>query len=440
MFIINATDATLTPLVEYAEHETGGHITAVIKKVHTIGADGSLSPYPHDQQPEFTGEVQHADDLGRSLRYPGDIAAYKPFVDVILNATACAPGGQAVPELEVTLNVAGRRKRVRVVGEREWYLDDAGAWGISEPEPFREMPLRWEKSFGALDDPRNPMGKGGGPDPLSDPEEPRYPLPNIEDPERPIQDPADSPDPVNLGPVARDWQARDRKRGTRDMFWATFRAPDLPKDYDPAFENAAPDDQQFEHLVGDEAIWIDNVDPAQPTRRLVLPGMRPRLFYVRRDDAARELVEFPVALDTVVIDLDAGEVSLVWRGQLNHSFDLVENHLAYFYLQEDTTQPPSTPVETYQEHFEKDKEPFERAFEAEAVTSEQIHDDVFARIMEQAVQTLGECKLDDETISAVKKTTDAESMRDVVQATFDAKAEEARKMMDRLKKGMPDGN
>jgi len=440
MFVINPTNATFTPLTEYAESETGGHVTAVIKKVHKIGPDGTLSPYPQDEQPEFAGEIQHEDELGRSLRYPGDIAAYKPLVDVILDATAYAPGGEAVPELTVRLEVAGCRKAVRVVGDREWQIDDAGAWHMTEPEPFQTMPLRWEKSFGALDDPRNPMGKGGGPDPFSDPDEPRYPLPNIEHPDRPIRDPDDSPDPVNFGPVARHWQARDRKYGTRDMFWATFRAPELPKDYDPTFENAAPEDQQLERLAGEETIWVENVDPEHPTRRIVLPGLCPRLFYVRRDDAARDLSEIPVALDTLVVDLNAGEVTLVWRGRLRHTFERVEDHLAYFYVQEDTTHPPATAVATYREHFAKDSELYERAFEAESVTSEKVHDDLFARVTEQAVQTLSECKLDDETIAAVQETTNAEAMRDVVQTTFDAKADEARAMMERLKKGMNYGN
>ena len=66
----------------------------VVKRTYTINDDaGLLEVIPKEDQPELSGPSRYEDDLGRSLMYPGDVDTYKPVVDVIINGSAYAPGG-----------------------------------------------------------------------------------------------------------------------------------------------------------------------------------------------------------------------------------------------------------------------------------------------------------------------------------------------------------
>jgi hypothetical protein len=432
MIVIDKTDAAFAPLALPKPRAKGGHITFIIKRCYTIQSDGTLSSYAKDDQPTVDGDKQYADDLGPAVRHPSDIPDYKPMVDVVVNGHACAPEGTEVQQLTAAIEVAGRRKELHVFGDRFWQVDRDGTWYMTDPAPFARMPLRWEKAYGSLYDMRNPIGKGGDADPLSDPNDPDYPLPNIEDPNELIRHPSDQPAPANFGAIPVHWQPRDQKYGTRDMFWANFRAPKLPHDHDPRYHNAAPDDQQFESLFGNEFIRCENMDPSQPFRRIQLPGTRPRLFYVPRDDAARDLREISVALDTVVVDLDSGEATLVWRGAMHHTYDWVDAEIAYIYLNEEPVDESPRSRETYQELFEKEIPDYEYAFEIANNSGEKMHNQLFGPVQEQIIKTLQEVEADESVIEEFRQTSDAEEIFNLAKKKSDDMSEEIRKMLKDL--------
>jgi hypothetical protein len=432
MIVIDKTDAAFAPLAYYNRRQDGGYMTGIVKRRYAIKHDGTVEAYPKDRQPAVDGDITYGDDLGQSVRYPSDIPDYKPLVDVVVNGHACAPRDQTVERLTPAIEVAGRRKELAVFGDRVWELARDGTWYITEPEPFARMPLRWEKSFGSIYDMRNPSGKGGDADPLSDPNDPEYPLPNIEDPAALIRDPWDSPEPVNFGAIPPWWQPRDRKYGTRDMFWATFRAPKLPRDHDARYHNAAPDDQQFEWLAGNETIVCENMDPDQPTRRVQLPGLRPRLFYVPRDDPARDLREVPMGFDTVIVDLDAGELTLVWRGSFTHPYNVVDEDIAYTYLNEEPVDRPPVSRERYQELFEQEIPQYEKAFEVLNISGDGVHEQIFGPIVEQAVKTLTELGADEALIKEVKETKNADELFEFAKNQSKKMEKEIRAMLDEI--------
>ena len=139
--------------------------------------------------------------------------------EVICLGSAQAPGGHAVPQMDVSLAVGQVRRRLRVFGDRSWLT---GGKRASDPVPFMRMPMTWARAFGGtcevevdrgsvveISHAVNPTGRGFdaarqgqllGEELRSPAGYPRIPedsrLPNIEDPERPIKDRREEPAPL----------------------------------------------------------------------------------------------------------------------------------------------------------------------------------------------------------------------------------------------------
>ncbi len=77
----------------------------------------------------------------------------------------------------------------------------------SEPAPFTRMPLRWERSFGGPGNKANPVGRGTR---VLEEESGLVPLPNIEDPSRPVVSRDDAPPPAGMFPILPTWPAAAR--------------------------------------------------------------------------------------------------------------------------------------------------------------------------------------------------------------------------------------
>lgn len=129
--------------------------------------------------------------------------------------------------------------------------------------------------------------------------------------------------PAGLGFVGRAWLPRRTLVGNLHMKndWQPDEFPLLPKDFDFRYWNGAPDDQQCQHLIGEERITLTNLCAAgSPTTcvdakgntvlRFTLP--RQSLFIVAAN-TSHGVATIPLVIDTVVIDVDAGRIDLVWR-------------------------------------------------------------------------------------------------------------------------------
>ncbi len=55
-----------------------------------------------------------------------------------------------------------------------------------------------------------------------------------------------------FGPIGRSWQQRIKWAGTYDDQWMRHQYPFLPNDFDEHYFQAAPEDQQTHHLVGEK--------------------------------------------------------------------------------------------------------------------------------------------------------------------------------------------
>jgi len=257
-----------------------------------------------DEPQPCGGEAHVDDDDTRSLRVDGDLAIFKPHGEWLLAGTCHPP--RATRVAAVVVQVGASHKRLAVFGDRHF---TRMGLAVSEPEPFTELPLCWERSFGGPGHARNRHGRGliavDG----------RTPLPNLEDPTALITGPGARPEPAGMGPVSTQSPARRALAGTYDARWQRTRWPYFPEDFRFQFFNAAPPDQQIAgYWRGDEDIALHHLRPGVALLRTTLPGLRPRAFLHMQGQPASALREVGLQLDTITIDADAGLVLCLWRG------------------------------------------------------------------------------------------------------------------------------
>ena len=344
MEVLNQTPFVLLPLVTQPE-PTRHQLTLIAKATFQIvpSAPASLA----DEQLPIAGDTPFDD--GTSLRIAGDLVPFKPRADVLLVGHCCTPGGRALPECQVTLQMGALQKSIRVVGDREWQVERGE---MTAPVPFARMPLRFERAWGGSGDRHNPAGRGVSPV-RDDSGRPTWPMPNLEDPIRPLQTPNDRYSALGFGPISPDWNARLRCAGTYDARWQQTRWPYPPEDFDPAFFNAAPFDQQVDgYLRGDESVLLENLHPQHPRLQFQLPGQRLRSYVVtvRPDEQGQEVKRFePVRmqLDTLWIDADALTLTLTWRGICPIQTPDGSEVQAWYSATEPTQEAPLTDAEYY---------------------------------------------------------------------------------------------
>ncbi|MCP1573122.1 hypothetical protein J2S30_001501 [Herbaspirillum rubrisubalbicans] len=254
-------------------------------------------------------------------------------------------------------------KTLSVTGPREWRKRSAflraltlfalPAWKLTVPQPITTLPLRYEYAYGGenkiletepaaarvskkhrlpnrkpLPEPatdgdtpqaiahavceHNPVGRGFAEDwYLHATNITRVPAPQIQAANEPMARFGDACIPDGFGIVGRAWQPRLNLAGTYDQQWQDSRHPQLPTDFNFAYWNGAPADQQvIPHLEGDETITLSNLCPAGAATAqdasgntllsLALPGHLPFVL-VRFEDG--RMGELAAKLDTVIVDV-----------------------------------------------------------------------------------------------------------------------------------------
>jgi hypothetical protein len=291
-------------------------VLVVVAATFEAGPGGNLQ-LADAQQPVRPADVHRGDPATSSVRYEADIALVKPFVDVLINGSAFAPGGRPVPSVSVEISIGDLRKELVVSGDRFWRAGPFGAT-VSSPKPFVTLPIVFERAFGGADDrvadqtrivveARNPVGVGlngvRSRDPSVESE-----LPNVEAPSARMVSKSDRPAPAGFSAVGRGWLPRISYAGTYDSDWLAQRWPLLPADFDDRFNQCAPADQQTRMLRGGEPVRLLNMTPnGNWTFQLPSVNVPVTAIYDGRD-AALEL-----KLDTVMIEPDARQVTLTSR-------------------------------------------------------------------------------------------------------------------------------
>ncbi|CAH0210140.1 DUF2169 domain-containing protein [Roseomonas sp. CECT 9278] len=252
----------------------------------------ALSFCPMGEAPALLGEVAMWQFLPQVLppTQPIDIVLPKPTAEFLVTGSAFAPGGVPVRALSVGARLGTVTRRLGVVGDH--HIED----GLpTEPAPFTEMPMGWERAYGGPSFGENPLGRGIVEMPL-----PgigfRVALPNIVLPAGSV--PHGAPHPVNLGAMDIAWPQRARLAGTHDQAWLENDFPGFARDVDFRMAMAAQPEQRFAgFLAGDEDYAFTNMHPDQPELTGRLPGLQPRILVQRRGSDAFE--DVPLNLTTV---------------------------------------------------------------------------------------------------------------------------------------------
>jgi hypothetical protein len=293
-----------------------------------VAIKGTFTLPPRGEEPTLADEQVPLTDADKFTGEPGlsavtaecDWAAYKPRCDILVNGSAYAPGGKPAQRVQVGLKVGAWQKLFTVVGDRNWrggLVPRAGT-----PEPFAVMPVSYDRAFGGVDnfhpDPSqhraylpNPIGRGYHR--LLEPYlVDNTALPNTEESNAPVTTPNGDYRPMSFGAIGRNFLARYPLAGTYDQNWQDNVFPFLPADFNPAYFQAAPQDQQVDKIIGGEPVILLNLTP-DGRRDFHLPVIDVPVAFVLRKGGRREA---KAIVDTVVIEPDANRFTMVWRSGL----------------------------------------------------------------------------------------------------------------------------
>jgi len=211
--------------------------------------------------------------------------------------------------------VGNRSKTLWVFGNRYWQRSLVGLWSMTDPEPFSQMAVTYENSFGGPGYEKNPVGKGHIQNLKKNDGKDARALPNIEDTRELVTSPHSKIFPPGFGPLDRMWTPRVQLAGTLNKTWLKKNWPGPPDDFDWGYFNAAPRDMQVEgYLRGDEELYFENLHARISTYRTRLPGLRARCFVTGKTEEDARFKEVSMNLDTLWVDMPKERVVLVWRG------------------------------------------------------------------------------------------------------------------------------
>jgi hypothetical protein len=328
--------------------EQGDAIFAVIvKRTYRIkhGSVAERCAADHELR-QTDAYYDNGDPEWATVQYESELAPYKPAVDVVVIGKAYAPGGVPTTHMSVSVQVANREKSIVVFGDRECHYRENMRPVFSDPEPFAEMEMRYERAYGGRDEtsdpdipffyPRNYMGTGIALRNIKVTVQGLV-LPNFEDPndlltperlilEQPERWP-EQPLPQGFGWFQRTWYPRCAFAGSYpayvdvDTVTTEERLGLLPKNhialakqfklpsFDPRFHNGASHGMVFPSLKGDETVRLRGLSP-EGLLEFALPGETPQIML----DIGLGAQQLQARLDTVSIRPDDLEVDLIWRG------------------------------------------------------------------------------------------------------------------------------
>lgn len=325
-------------------------------------------PAEAEEQAELCDADEHYGEANTSsVMQESDYAPFKPKCDLLFaNTSAWAPVTARGKRRALARFPAGVRidfadgrhwqKLLTVTGPRTLGISRIGGLHLDDPKPVTCVPIRYEHAFGGscqwwkgwpqlisegqrleidLHEMHNPIGCGYLDQAwLKKTRSTDFPGPQIEAFEQPFTladaekalaasgaPGAEAVYPVvGLGPVGRWWQPRRDKAGSYDEVWKATRWPRLPGDFDFAYWNAAPEDQQFDYPLGGEQFTLVNLHEAHAELRFRLP--KPSVKLLLHLEAGVPVFK-PLCIDTLVIDMEALTLSVVQRALIGAASDTV---------------------------------------------------------------------------------------------------------------------
>jgi hypothetical protein len=302
---------------ESLDVEDNSFQVVILRGTFNLIPNAPLQPAP-DQEPLVTSDEFYDHPDTSSVRFESDLVPYKPRSDIIINATAYAPGGKALPSWIVSAQIGRKQKNLLVTGPRYWKHYLVNGWKACTPEPCLEVPIRYEHAFGGQwrhnDDAgvceENPVGVGCVNKKYLDKSQ-LLPAPRIMSPDDLILELGKQHKPEGFSAIAKSWLPRRKLSGTYDEQWRQQRHPKLPQDFDYAYFNCAHPDLTYDgYLNGDEAVALKHLHPQHKMLKFSLPEYRVGAVITDKDDYRYGALG---NLDTLYMDIERMRAYLVWR-------------------------------------------------------------------------------------------------------------------------------
>jgi hypothetical protein len=281
-----------------------------------------------------------------TVREETDLVPYKVATDVVAIGRAYAPKGEPIAQMTAGVKIGDRWKAVLVTGDRRCVYRPGLAPDVTDPVPFTDMEIRYDRAYGGQDAcsnpdlpfyyPRNQRGTGVAVTNIRAVVDGLV-LPNIEDradpltPDRIVFGSTDrwvhQPLPQGLGWFQRTWYPRCSFVGSvpgsldPDTEMPEERLGLVPKgqmalarqfrlpSFDVRFNSGASPGLAVPFLRGGEPVHLLNLT-RDGDLRFQLPTDTPRLAL----DIGLGVRELQPVLHTVCIRVDDRQVDLVWRG------------------------------------------------------------------------------------------------------------------------------
>ncbi len=317
MELLNATGmpAAYTMGMEPSGREL---LVVVLKGTFQIPRNGATAKLADEQLPLVLADTFTGDPGFSAPVYEADFAPYKPRCDVLLNGSAYAPGGKPTKKVRVGLKVGSMSKTFNVVGDRNWVTGNVGI-SPGEPKEFTVMPISYDCAYGGVDNfhpnekkhaafMQNPIGKGYHRN-LSVSLVDSKPMPNTEEDNRPVTIPSEKYSPMSFGPIGRGSEPRLHYAGTYDQNWIDNVFPFLPSDFDDAYYQSAPLDQQVPYPRGGEEVVLVNLTP-EGRIAFKLPEINVPVVFFRKKDEDQKV---DAVIDTVMLEPEKGLFTMTWR-------------------------------------------------------------------------------------------------------------------------------
>lgn len=293
----------------------GGEVwIVIIKGTFQIYSTGKVL-LASQQENIHSAPVYHGDPKSTSLRYESDCVFRKINTDILLNGNAHA--GRKVPFLDTALKVGLVTKRIRVFGDRYWKKTFSGLTA-SKPEPFEVQPIQYEYAFGGKDrmpngeeewDIRNPVGLGFF---CTSKNAAESKLPNLEYPNQLITSWRQRPSPAGFAPILASWSPRRELAGTFDDEWQKTQSPLLPVDFQEAFFQSSPKDQQVPgFLKGGEKVTLLNL-----SAHGFLEFRIPRVHLFLKTKFKKICLDHKPVIHTVMVEPDQKRIILTWHSMV----------------------------------------------------------------------------------------------------------------------------
>lgn len=304
-------------------------LTAVVRAEFSIPDKNEIELQPCLSQtgPQFV-DSWYGDPRNSSLRSEHDRIPYKQrgetyFVDPISRPQS----GKPADEWRANVNIGEDLQfGFKVFGPRVF---DEGVFSrpLSQPEDATSVAVRYENMFGGqcTDDPtdrhpENPVGCGfrfksglyaGG-----------KRGPQVEQLSGGFQQ-----EPPGLTPLSRAWTPRREHAGVLDDQWLANRWPLFPDSFSADFYQQSPRHLQLPNgfFRGDEIVEFNGIGQ-RAKYRFHLPESR-GLFIGIVDEVEPAVSRFE--LDTIVFDLEASKLSMIWRTVVHSATNDSQFYIAF---------------------------------------------------------------------------------------------------------------